>query len=62
MKKLLFAGFLVLGFLAIGIQIEAITDSKKVSDSASAQSIKKASSKGDLVYYRSIFFANKAGC
>lgn len=62
MKKTLFAGFLLLGLLAIGIQVAAITDSKKAESKVPSVKVKKDPTPRDLVYYRSIFFANKQGC
>lgn len=62
MKKLLFSGFLLLSSLVLVIQVAAISDSKKVSDSAPAVKAKKTPTPNDLVYYRNIFFDNKAGC
>lgn len=63
MKKTLFAGFLLLGLLAIGIQVAAITDSKKAESIVPTVKVKKTPTPRDLVYYRSIFFENnKEGC
>jgi hypothetical protein len=63
MKKLLFAGFLVLGTLVIVVQTSAISESGKTSAAASAKAPKKSSTPKDLVYYRNIFSTgNNVGC
>jgi hypothetical protein len=63
MKKILFAGFLVLGSLAIVIQASAISESNKASAAESAKAPKKSSTPKDLVYYRNIISPrNNAGC
>ena len=62
MKKILFSGFLLISALAIVVQIAAISDSKKASASTPAVNAMKTPTPKDLVYYRNIFFDNKAGC
>jgi len=61
MKKLLFIGFLILGTLAVVVQISAISDSNK--SSSAAKSLKKTGASKDLVYYRNIFYSgSNVGC
>lgn len=63
MKKILFAGFLLLGTLSIVLQASAISESLKKSATASAKAPKKSSTPKDLVYYRNIFSTgSNVGC
>jgi hypothetical protein len=63
MKRIVFAGFLVLGSLAIVLQVSAISESNKVSPGESAKAPVKSSTPKDLVYYRNIISpGSNAGC
>ena len=62
MKKLIFAGFLLLSSVAI-VTTAAIKDSNKSSASVSAKSVKKTAASKDLLYYRNILYSgSNAGC
>lgn len=62
MKRIVFAGFLVLGSLAIVIQASAISESNKPA-AESAKAPVKSSTPKDLIYYRNIISpGSNAGC